>query len=343
MREGLDRVVSALKLASVGLDQLFERKGIKSHMMPNTDGHPWIRVMHPMDEVRFIGITPNRGDGAVYMKLRVFLYEQYKEEFDRLLQGKFFSFEEVALLRGTVFPGGSWLRSLENEGRPIVGYEATIDVSAWPDETFDVRIHYLCEEFCRFARAVVTGGADYDALPDIKPRQAGPAWLSDEAALQELRGNHDLGESEIMALVKVRIGQSNYRQQLIQRWGGCSVTDCKLTEFLIASHIYAWGNCKSADERWDPDNGLLLTPSLDKLFDRGLIGFDNNGHVLIHPHLALGQMHHFGISKNIQLRRDVLHKHPGIMKYLKRHREVSGLESVLPRDPQETGSFQSAT
>ena len=58
MREGLDRVVDALRLAAAGLDQLFERKGIKSHMMPNPDGHPWIRVMHPMDEVRFIGITP---------------------------------------------------------------------------------------------------------------------------------------------------------------------------------------------------------------------------------------------------------------------------------------------
>jgi hypothetical protein len=48
MREGLDRVVDALRLAAAGLDQLFERKGIKSHMMPNPDGHPWIRVMHPM-------------------------------------------------------------------------------------------------------------------------------------------------------------------------------------------------------------------------------------------------------------------------------------------------------
>ena len=98
MREGLDRVVDALRLAAAGLDQLFERKGIKSHMMPNPDGHPWIRVMHPMDEVRFIGITPNRGDGPIYLKLRVFLYEQYKDEFDRLLLGKFFSFEGMEFI-----------------------------------------------------------------------------------------------------------------------------------------------------------------------------------------------------------------------------------------------------
>lgn len=29
MRKGLDRVVDALRLAAAGLDQLFERKGIK--------------------------------------------------------------------------------------------------------------------------------------------------------------------------------------------------------------------------------------------------------------------------------------------------------------------------
>ena len=325
MREGLDRVVDALRLAAAGLDQLFERKGIKSHMMPNPDGHPWIRVMHPMDEVRFIGITPNRGDGPIYLKLRVFLYEQYKDEFDRLLLGKFFSFEGVALQRNPAYPGASWLRYLEDEGRPVVGYETTINVSAWPDETFNARIHSLCEEFCLFARAVVTGGAEYDALPDTRPSKPTPAWLRDEAALEELRANSDLSESEILALVKIRIGQSNYRQQLIQRWGGCSVTGCKLTEFLIASHIHAWGKCESADERWDPDNGLLLTPSLDKLFDRGLIGFDDNGNVVIHPNLARGQMHHFGVDQNIRLRRDVLNKHLGIMKYLKLHREANGL------------------
>ena len=126
MREGFDRVVEALTLAADGLDQVFERKGIKSHMMPNPDGHPWIRVMHPMEEVRFIGITPNRGDGPIYLKLRAFLYEQYAEQMERLLTGKFFSFERVALLRGPASPGPSWLQSLEDEGRPVSGYEATI-------------------------------------------------------------------------------------------------------------------------------------------------------------------------------------------------------------------------
>lgn len=328
MREGLTRVVDALTLAAVGLDQLFERKGIKSHRMSNPDGHPWIRVMHPMDEVRFIGITPNRGDGPIYLKLRVFLYEQYTEEIERLLTGKFFNFEGVALLRNRVHPGSSWLRYLEQEGQPVVGYEATIGVEDWADETFHARIHALCEEFCLFAKAVITGGALYNVLPDIRPSQPEPPWLKDEAAVEELLGNNDLSESERHALVKIRIGQSTYRRQLIQRWGGCSVTGCTLTNHLIASHVHAWAKCDSAMERWDPDNGLLLTPNLDKLFDSGLIGFDDNGNVLIHPQLLSGQMHHFGVDRNIRLRREVFRKHAGIVKYLRLHRESSGLGTV---------------
>ena len=31
------------------------------------------------------------------------------------------------------------------------------------------------------------------------------------------------------------------------------------------------------------ENGLLLTPSIDHLFDRGFIGFENNGTLIISP------------------------------------------------------------
>ncbi len=31
------------------------------------------------------------------------------------------------------------------------------------------------------------------------------------------------------------------------------------------------------------ENGLLLTPSIDHLFDRGLIGFEDNGKLIVSP------------------------------------------------------------
>lgn|ERR1022692_3244393 len=36
-------------------------------------------------------------------------------------------------------------------------------------------------------------------------------------------------------------------------------------------------------ERLNGENGLLLTPSIDHLFDRGFIGFEGNGNLIISP------------------------------------------------------------
>jgi putative restriction endonuclease len=37
------------------------------------------------------------------------------------------------------------------------------------------------------------------------------------------------------------------------------------------------------EERLNGENGLLLTPSIDHLFDRGFIGFEDNGRLSISP------------------------------------------------------------
>jgi hypothetical protein len=50
---------------------------------------------------------------------------------------------------------------------------------------------------------------------------------------------------------------------------------------LVASHCKPWRD-SSNEERLNGENGLLLTPSIDHLFDRGFIGFENNGALIIH-------------------------------------------------------------
>ena len=45
---------------------------------------------------------------------------------------------------------------------------------------------------------------------------------------------------------------------------------------LIASHIKPWKD-SSNTERLDINNGILLTPTFDKLFDKFLITFNDNG------------------------------------------------------------------
>jgi hypothetical protein len=50
---------------------------------------------------------------------------------------------------------------------------------------------------------------------------------------------------------------------------------------LVASHCKPWRDSTN-EERLNGENGLLLTPSIDHLFDRGFIGFENSGALIIH-------------------------------------------------------------
>ncbi|AEI14114.1 restriction endonuclease [Flexistipes sinusarabici DSM 4947] len=83
-----------------------------------------------------------------------------------------------------------------------------------------------------------------------------------------------------LVTINTRIGQEKFKKGLIDHWGGCSVTGIKMIEILYASHIKPWAD-SSDKERLDISNGLLLTPTLDTLFDKGLISFDNDGKIMI--------------------------------------------------------------
>jgi hypothetical protein len=97
----------------------------------------------------------------------------------------------------------------------------------------------------------------------------------------------DLSSSEKVNLVRARLGQGKFRQQVMKLWrNSCAVTGCKIPAMLRASHIKPWRDCESTNERLSADNGLILTANLDALFDRGLISFDKMGVMLISPEIS---------------------------------------------------------
>jgi hypothetical protein len=63
----------------------------------------------------------------------------------------------------------------------------------------------------------------------------------------------------------------------------------------MASHCKPWRDA-SNEERLDGENGLLLTPSIDHLFDRGFIGFEDSGALIISPVAHLPSLQHTGIE-----------------------------------------------
>ncbi len=120
--------------------------------------------------------------------------------------------------------------------------------------------------------------------------------------------------TERLGLVTSRVGQGRYRRDLINKFNGkCAVTGINKEEILIASHILPWAEA-SADERLDVDNGILLSPMYDALFDRHLISFEDNGKIIISN--AVCEISNLEIDPTLSIKVD-----QGMVFYLKKHRE----------------------
>ena len=64
---------------------------------------------------------------------------------------------------------------------------------------------------------------------------------------------------------------------------------------LVASHCKPWRDSTN-EERLNGENGLLLTPSIDHLFDRGFIGFEDSGRLVILPVAHRPSLERMGID-----------------------------------------------
>ena len=120
--------------------------------------------------------------------------------------------------------------------------------------------------------------------------------------------------------VKARRGQRLFRFRVFQIETACRLTGIANPDLLIASHIKPWRLCETTHERLDGANGLLLTPHVDRLFDRGLISFSDAGEVLRSAGLARDDLSRLGLD--LACRRNVGPFSPQQQAYLGYHREV---------------------
>ena len=118
--------------------------------------------------------------------------------------------------------------------------------------------------------------------------------------IEAIKKDSTISETQKELLTFARIGQGKYRKDLIELWEKCSVSECNMTDLLIASHITPWSE-SSNEEKLDPYNGLLLLPNYDKLFDKHLISFDDDGKIIISPQIKKEEYKVLGISANDKL------------------------------------------
>lgn len=153
---------------------------------------------------------------------------------------------------------------------------------------------------------------------EIKNLQAASA-LSLKSDIDELEEclvseTNSAKRTEIETLIKARQGQGSFRQKLLKLYPSCPLTGLDIEPLLIASHIKPWSVCDD-NERLCRFNGLMLAPNIDRLFDKGLITFDTDGTIRIHPTIDSENQKRLGISRDMKLKIE-----PESEKYFEYHR-----------------------
>lgn len=162
-------------------------------------------------------------------------------------------------------------------------------------------------------------GSFLDYLPDSvvdKMIDAATDYKAEDPHNETESTDSALSITERAQLRRARVGQGKFRDALKKRWGTCGVLDCGPIDVLVASHIHAWRLCETNKARLSVDNGILLSPNLDKLFDRGFISFAPDGMLLLARHLNESDTRGLGLHRGMRLRT----VYPGMKPFLKRHR-----------------------
>jgi putative restriction endonuclease len=133
------------------------------------------------------------------------------------------------------------------------------------------------------------------------------------------------GPTEGISSVKIRRGQSFFRQAVLNAYGGrCALTGLAIRELLIASHIIPWQ--AAAEHRLDPRNGIALNALHDRAFDQGLITFDTELRLLCAPALqdhfdneAVDRHFRTYAGRPLQIPADAIGPEPAFLIWHRRH------------------------
>ena len=120
------------------------------------------------------------------------------------------------------------------------------------------------------------------AARDVKPVSADDLDFWERRLEQQLIVGPTVAETDRLALIRARKGQGLFKERVSEIESKCRITGVTNPVHLIASHCKPWRDATN-EERLNGENGLLLTPSIDHLFDRGFIGFEDNGRLIISP------------------------------------------------------------
>lgn len=133
-------------------------------------------------------------------------------------------------------------------------------------------------------------------LPDIQQELAPSLDTEVDYEINlEIKAKQLEGDLEKIQLTKSRRGQGIFKANVRLLETKCRVTGVANIKHLRASHIKPW-KVANNHEKLDGANGLLLSPHVDHLFDRGFISFDNSGEMLVSANLNPRVLHQWSIQ-----------------------------------------------
>ncbi|MBY0244660.1 MAG: hypothetical protein K2Q03_04300 [Sphingobacteriaceae bacterium] len=119
-------------------------------------------------------------------------------------------------------------------------------------------------------------------------------------AEDEIEQSTQVDPTEREQLIKSRRGHGTFRINVERIDKHCRVTKTTAKELLIASHIKPWKRFDDIEKIYG-NNGLLLAPHIDKLFDAGFISFEQDGTILISPRLDYNVLRQWRINENLNV------------------------------------------
>jgi HNH endonuclease len=133
------------------------------------------------------------------------------------------------------------------------------------------------------------------AARDVKAIPTDDLELWERKLEREVANDATVLETDRVAIIRARNGQGLFRDRVSQIESRCRITGVDNPAHLVASHCKPWRDSTN-EERLNGENGLLLTPSIDHLFDRGFIGFEDNGTLIISPVAHRPSLQRMGIE-----------------------------------------------
>jgi putative restriction endonuclease len=159
--------------------------------------------------------------------------------------------------------------------------------------------------------------------------------LAEDAAEATIQQRTDIAPGQKADLLKARHGQGVFRANLELNEHACRITGVLDRRHLWAIHIKPWSECDDA-QKVDGSNGLLMSPHVAHLFERGYISFSDDGELLVSQELNPVVLDHWHIRRPL----NVVGFRPEQCCFLGYHRREVFQQHGAGRRQKSTESFE---